>query len=706
MEAKRGMEATPETRQGAGLRRALPGALWLLLAAAVAWQLGGYALLDPDEGRNAEVAREMMAGGDYVLPRLDGLPYLDKPVLYFAADALCQRLLGADETAARLPSLLCALTTAALTGWFAGRLFGRRARQVAAVAALAAPLPLAFARTVIFDSMLAFFMVLALCAFYLAVEARVRQRAGGGEAAGPAAGKRQVPGTGQANGPGNGTGQEPGTGQANGPGLGSGQGSGPASGPRPEVHDLRWTLVAWLAMALGVLTKGPVALAVPLLAAAPYAVVRRASRAVWHPLGPALLALVVGPWIWAMSRQVPEFLHYALFTETWQRVTTPEMNREGPFWFFIPCLVAGSLPWSVLALGGWRRSLRPRAERRDGGRAGRGGRIDPARLYLALWIGLPLVLFSLSHSKRPQYILPLLPAVALMAAKVWVDALDAETQDAGAVEAGGAAPPAAESSLAGPEGPASGNRFPGPVPGARAAAWTWLALALLCGGGALAVPHIHAERLAHVALLPRTLAEMAAAFLAGAALAALGTRFHRRLGPALAALGGSPRQTGAALLLAGLVLPMAAMPALLVPLLDEIAGHRSSRAAAAAILPRLSPGAEVVAIHAFPPSLPFYLRRTLLVATPRGRELTSNYVIAYFQKWIAADPRRTPLRPADWWRRALAACDHPLVFVTWADDAATRAQLAAASLPEIVANDRMAAYGPCTARSHAPPAQR
>src|SRR5438270_3806280 len=82
-------------------------------------------------------------------------------------------------------------------------------------------------------------------------------------------------------------------------------------------------------------------------------------------------------------------------------------------WFFIPCLLAGALPWSVLVLAGWRRSLRLRGADR---------RIDPARLYLALWIALPLVLFSLSHSKRPQYILPLLPAVAILAAKVWIDA--------------------------------------------------------------------------------------------------------------------------------------------------------------------------------------------------------------------------------------------------------------------------------------------
>ncbi|HVR09468.1 MAG TPA: glycosyltransferase family 39 protein [Thermoanaerobaculia bacterium] len=631
-------------RQNRAGRRVLSYLLPALLAAAVSWGLGGYALLDPDEGRNGEVAREMMASGDFVLPHLDGLPYLDKPVLFFAADALSQRLLGTGETAARLPSLLFAFATAVLTGWFAGRLFGRGARRIAAVAALAAPLPIAFARTVIFDSALAFFMVLALCAFYLAVEARAARR----QAAAAAA---------------SGTGE-------------------PAANlaPAGEHRYLGWTALAWAAMGLGVLTKGPVALGVPLLAAAPFAVYRRASRAVWHPLGLALLALVTGPWIWAMSRRVPEFLHYALFTETWQRVTTPEMNREGPAWFYVPCLLAGALPWSVLALAGWRRSLRLRGDEAaaargqglaDGGLrsvvAGRGhvqgvdipdvrrpkvrhGRsLDPRRLYLALWVAVPFVLFSFTHSKRPQYILPLLPAVAIMAAKVWVDAED-----------------------------------PAPLPGARAAGFTWLALALLCVAGPAVLPHVHSARLVHVTLLPPTLLALGAAFLLGAATVFIGLR-----------------RRGSTLLLAGLVLPMAALPPVLLPLLDEIGSHRSARAAAAAIAPRLAPGAEVVAIHAFPPSLPFYLRRTLLLSTPRGRELTSNYVIAYFRKWLAAEPRSTPLRPTDWWRGALAACDHPLVFVTWADDAADRAALAAAGLPLIVANDRMAAYGPCAPHSAA-----
>ena len=89
---------------------------WLLFLAAVAlgWNLDGYRLLDPDEGRNAEVAREMAQTNDYLVPHLDGLPYLDKPVVYFAAAAALMEVLGPTETAARLPAYAATLATIAL----------------------------------------------------------------------------------------------------------------------------------------------------------------------------------------------------------------------------------------------------------------------------------------------------------------------------------------------------------------------------------------------------------------------------------------------------------------------------------------------------------------------------------------------------------------------------------------------------------------
>src|SRR5881275_3697826 len=98
----------------------------LLLAAvlALAFNLGGFPLFDPDEGRNAEVGREMAATNDYVMPRLDGLPYLDKPIVYFAAEAAVMEVLGPTEVAARLPAFLFTLAGAAFLWWFARRIWG------------------------------------------------------------------------------------------------------------------------------------------------------------------------------------------------------------------------------------------------------------------------------------------------------------------------------------------------------------------------------------------------------------------------------------------------------------------------------------------------------------------------------------------------------------------------------------------------------
>src|SRR5581483_9260361 len=116
--------------------RPLAAPTWLVLLAAVAlgWQLGRHHLLDPDEGRNAEVAREMAQSNDYLVPRLDGLPYLDKPIVYFAAAAGAMELLGPTETA--------------------GRRWGLAAGAIAALAYATTVLPLAYARTAIFDSTL------------------------------------------------------------------------------------------------------------------------------------------------------------------------------------------------------------------------------------------------------------------------------------------------------------------------------------------------------------------------------------------------------------------------------------------------------------------------------------------------------------------------------------------------------------------------
>jgi 4-amino-4-deoxy-L-arabinose transferase-like glycosyltransferase len=148
---------------------------WLLIVViALSIHLGGFPLLDPDEGRNAEVGREMAATNDYVMPRLDGLPYLDKPIVYFAAEAAAMEVLGPTEVAARLPAFLFTIAGAAFLWWFAKRAWGSDEAFIAAIVFLATPLAVAFSRTVIFDAALALFITMATAFFYLACEERAR----------------------------------------------------------------------------------------------------------------------------------------------------------------------------------------------------------------------------------------------------------------------------------------------------------------------------------------------------------------------------------------------------------------------------------------------------------------------------------------------------------------------------------------------------
>ncbi len=147
---------------------------WIAVGAfallALGWNLGGYPLIEPDEGRNAEVAREMSRGGDWVLPHLNGLPYLDKPAPYFAAVAVGLRIFGESEGGARAASLAFVLATVFLV-WRLGRRMGPAGTgEIAAVAFATMPLVVIYGRTVIPDPALLFLETAALAATWRGFE--------------------------------------------------------------------------------------------------------------------------------------------------------------------------------------------------------------------------------------------------------------------------------------------------------------------------------------------------------------------------------------------------------------------------------------------------------------------------------------------------------------------------------------------------------
>jgi 4-amino-4-deoxy-L-arabinose transferase-like glycosyltransferase len=310
--------------------------------------LGARPLFNPDEGRYAEIPREMLSGGDWVVPHLDGLAYIEKPPLQYWATALSYRLLGASEFAARLYSALAALATIVLVWSAARRLWSLEAAWRAAAVLSGMLMFVVLGQLLTLDMSLTFYMTLSLAAFLLA------QQAG-----------------------------------------------------RPK----RWMILAWAAAGCGVLTKGPVAAAIPAAVLMLYSVYSR-DFAPWRRLYmtwglPLFLAITV-PWHWLAARRLPDFLQFFFVHEHVARYLTPIADRQEPWWFFLGVFLAGSLPWTLAALralgGGWRRRM-PAA----------GGPFQTA-LFLWIWIGFIGVFFSLSDSKLMPYILPAMPALALLMA--------------------------------------------------------------------------------------------------------------------------------------------------------------------------------------------------------------------------------------------------------------------------------------------------
>ena len=233
--------------------------LILLLMLTSLSTLSRRPLFNSDEGRYAEIPREMLHSGDWVIPHLNGLAYIEKPPLQYWATALSFRVLGESAFSARLYGALTAFGTVALVWLFTARIRGAEGGWRAAAVLSGMLIFVALSQLLTLDMSLTFYMTLSLVGFLLA------QHAAGGAS------------------------------------------SGSARAPRA------WMLLAWTGAALGVLTKGVVAAAIPAAVLILYSLVTR-DFAPWRRLswqwGLPLFLVVTVPWHWLAALRLPDFLQF------------------------------------------------------------------------------------------------------------------------------------------------------------------------------------------------------------------------------------------------------------------------------------------------------------------------------------------------------------------------------------------------------------
>jgi 4-amino-4-deoxy-L-arabinose transferase-like glycosyltransferase len=176
-------------------------------------------------------------------------------------------------------------------------------------------------------------------------------------------------------------------------------------------EEKKWLAAFYVLMGFGTLAKGPVAPFLAALVIVPFAAIRRNLRIVvqslWLP-GIALFLAVALPWYIAVQIRVPEFFRVFIVEHNLERYGSNVFRHHQPFWYYFPVVLIALLPWTVLAVTGLVEAIRNQKSQQ-----GEPGRKDFG-LFFALWAVLPILFFSFSGSKLPGYILPALPAFALL----------------------------------------------------------------------------------------------------------------------------------------------------------------------------------------------------------------------------------------------------------------------------------------------------
>jgi 4-amino-4-deoxy-L-arabinose transferase-like glycosyltransferase len=327
--------------------------LALVLIFTLAWfgTLEQRRLINPDEGRYAEIPREMVATGDWLTPRLNDIKYFEKPALQYWATATAFSVFGEHHWTARLWPALTGFLGVLATAFTTARLFGAQAGLIAGAVLAGSVLWNVIGHVNTLDMGVSFFLsgaVFALC---------LGQRDDGNV--------------------------------------------------REDLRNSRrWQDAAWVMLALAVLSKGLIGLVLPAATVLAYSLWQRDWGFILRIRllrGLLILLAITAPWFIAVSWANPEFARFFFIHEHFERFLTKAHGRYQPMWYFIPILLLGMLPWLGSLLQGLAAGFRREA----------GCRFQ-ARRFLLVWVAVVFVFFSASSSKLASYILPIFPALAAL----------------------------------------------------------------------------------------------------------------------------------------------------------------------------------------------------------------------------------------------------------------------------------------------------
>ncbi|WP_259275089.1 lipid IV(A) 4-amino-4-deoxy-L-arabinosyltransferase [Rahnella variigena] len=303
------------------------------------------ALWQPDETRYAEISREMLASGNWIVPKFFGLNYFEKPVAGYWINNIGQGLFGHTNAGVRAGSVISTTLTAFLVAWLGWYMWhDRRLAIMSGVIYLTMLLVYGVGTYAVLDPIVTLWMTIVMCTLWLAFQAKTI----GGK--------------------------------------------------------ISWWIVTGLACGMGVMTKGFLVLAVPVVSCLPWVFLhrRKTELLIFGWLAVVSAVVIVLPWGLAIHYQEPDFWRWFFWVEHIQRFAGDNAQHQAPFWYYLPLMLVGALPWAGhlpgAIIGAWKK------------------RLMAPQFWLLCFIIMPLILYSIGKGKLLTYILPCFAPLSLLIA--------------------------------------------------------------------------------------------------------------------------------------------------------------------------------------------------------------------------------------------------------------------------------------------------